>query len=180
MATEQGKGMSNGRQIADVIGRTLWICDRHALRLEWVMGEVKSLFPLDAKVFENLAPAEVAYMDQFGTRFSKLQDAVGAKLFPQVLDLVGEQGALNTFIDKLNRLEKIGAIDNAAQWPLFREMRNAFAQDYPENNELNAETLNRAMPLASELLMVYRNTRDFALRYGAVLPGESNDGCQGS
>ena len=177
MATEQGKGMSNGRQIADVIGRTLWICDRHALRLEWVMGEVKSLLPLSAKVFENLAPAEVAYMDQFATRFSKLQDAMGAKLFPQVLDLVGEQGALNTFIDKLNRLEKIGAIDNAAQWPLFREMRNAFAQDYPEDSELNAETLNRAMPLASELLTVYRNTRDFALRYGAVLPGESSDGC---
>ena len=52
--------MSSGRQIADVIGRTLWICDRHALRLEWVMAEVKSLFPLSAKVFENLAPAEVA------------------------------------------------------------------------------------------------------------------------
>ncbi len=136
--------MSSRRQIADVIGRTLWICDRHALRLEWVMGEVKSLFPLDAKVFENLAPTEVAYMDQFATRFSKLQDAMGAKLFPQVLDLVGEQGALNTFIDKLNRLEKIGAIDNAAQWPLFREMRNAFAQDYPEDSELNAEMLNQA------------------------------------
>ena len=59
-------------------------------------------------IFPCLAPAEVAYMDQFATRFSKLQDAMGAKLFPQVLDLVGEQGALNTFIDKLNRLEKIG------------------------------------------------------------------------
>ena len=172
--------MSSGRQIADVIGRTLWICDRHALRLEWVMAEVKSLFPLDAKVFENLAPAEVAYMDQFATRFSKLQDAMGAKLFPQVLDLVGEQGALNTFIDKLNRLEKIGAIDNAAQWPLFREMRNAFAQDYPEDSELNAVTLNRAMPLASEFLTVYRNIRNFALRYSAVLPGESSGGCQES
>lgn len=38
--------MSSRRQIADVIGRTLWICDRHALRLEWVMGEVKSLFAI--------------------------------------------------------------------------------------------------------------------------------------
>ena len=78
--------MGSGRQIAGVIGRTLWVCDRHALRLEWVMGEVKSLLPLSPEVFENLAPAEVAYMDQFATRFSKLQDAMGAKLFPQVLD----------------------------------------------------------------------------------------------
>ncbi|WP_257291656.1 hypothetical protein [Endozoicomonas sp. ONNA1] len=168
--------MSSGRQIADVTGRTLWICDRHALRLEWVMAEVESLFPLSVNAFDNLTPTEVAYMDQFSTRFSKLQDAIGAKLFPHVLDLVGEQGALNTFIDKLNRLEKIGAIDNAAQWPLFREMRNAFAHDYPEDSELNAETLNRAVPLASELLKVYHNIRDFALRYGAVLPGECNGG----
>ncbi|WP_257287285.1 hypothetical protein [Endozoicomonas sp. SESOKO2] len=168
--------MSSGRQIADVTGRTLWICDRHALRLEWVMAEVESLFPLSVNAFDNLTPTEVAYMDQFSTRFCKLQDAIGAKLFPHVLDLVGEQGALNTFIDKLNRLEKIGAIDNAAQWPLFREMRNAFAHDYPEDSELNAETLNRAVPLASELLKVYHNIRDFALRYGAVLPGECNGG----
>ncbi|WP_257252539.1 MULTISPECIES: hypothetical protein [unclassified Endozoicomonas] len=168
--------MSSGRHIADVTGRTLWICDRHALRLEWVMAEVESLFPLSVNAFDNLTPTEVAYMDQFSTRFSKLQDAIGAKLFPHVLDLVGEQGALNTFIDKLNRLEKIGAIDNAAQWPLFREMRNAFAHDYPEDSELNAETLNRAVPLASELLKVYHNIRDFALRYGAVLPGECNGG----
>ncbi|WP_257281511.1 hypothetical protein [Endozoicomonas sp. ISHI1] len=168
--------MSSGRQIADVTGRTLWICDRHALRLEWVMAEVESLFPLSVNAFDNLTPTEVAYMDQFSTRFSKLQDAMGVKLFPHVLDLVGEQGALNTFIDKLNRLEKIGAIDNAAQWPLFPEMRNAFAHDYPEDSELNAETLNRAMPLASKLLKVYRNIRDFALRYGAILPGECNGG----
>lgn len=138
------------------------------MRLDWVMGEVEGLLPLSASQFEKLAPAEVAYMDQFATRFSKLQGAIGAKLFPQLLDLIGEQGALNTFIDKLNRLEKIGVIENAAQWQLFLEMRNAF----PEDSELNAATLNRAMPLAEEQLTVYRSVRAFSLQYGAVLPGE--------
>ena len=140
------------------------------MRLEWAMAEVESLFPLSAEQFENLALAEVAFLDQFATRFSKLQDAIGAKLFPQLLELVGEQGALVTFIDKLNRLEKMGVIDSANQWLLFREMRNAFAHDYPEDSELNATTLNKAMPLAEALLALYHKVRDFALRYGAVLP----------
>lgn len=151
-------------------GRTLWICDRHALRLRWVMAEIENLFPLSGSQFDNLAPAEVAYLDQFSTRFGKLQDAMGAKLFPQALELVKEQGSLQTFIDKLNRLEKIGAIDSAEQWLILRELRNAFAHDYPEDSELNAATLNRAVPLAEQLLDVYEKIKAFALRYGAVLP----------
>ncbi len=155
---------------SQVVGRTLWICDRHALRLRWVMAETESLYPLTGPGFDTLSPQEVAYLDQFSTRFGKLQDAMGAKLFPQILELVSEQGTLVAFIDKLNRLEKIGAVDSADQWLLLREMRNAFAHDYPEDSELNAATLNRAMPMAEELLSVYDKVKAFALKYGAKIP----------
>ncbi|MBE0490213.1 MAG: hypothetical protein IBX53_14155 [Halomonas sp.] len=49
-------------------------------------------------------------VDQFIMRFSKLQNAIGAKLLPSVLELTKEPGDYPAFIDKLNRLEKIGAI----------------------------------------------------------------------
>ena len=74
---------------------------------------------------------EIAVLDQFSTRFGKLQDAMGAKLFPAVLELTKEQGELKAFIDKLNRLEKIGAIQSADDWLLLREVRNTFSHDYP-------------------------------------------------
>jgi len=45
-------------------------------------------------------------LDQFSTRFGKLQDLMGAKLFPGVLELTKEPGELKAFIDKLYRLEK--------------------------------------------------------------------------
>ena len=135
-----------------IVGRTLWICDRHAMRLRWVMEETESLYPLSGDQFDQLGPEKVAYLDQFSTRFGKLQDAMGAKLFPQILELVQEQGNLSAFIDKVNRLEKIGAIDSAEQWLLLRELRNAFAHDYPEDSEINAATLNRAMPLRNNCL----------------------------
>ena len=155
---------------AQIVGRTLWVCDRHAMRLKWVMAETESLFPLSGQQFDGLAPEEVAYLDQFSTRFGKLQDAMGAKLFPQVLELVQEQGALATFIDKVNRLEKIGAIESAEEWLILRELCNAFSHDYPEESEMNAATLNRAMPLAEQLLAVYEKIKEFAFRYGAQLP----------
>jgi hypothetical protein len=161
---------SSKRQIEETAGRTLWICDRHVLRLRWAMEAVESLFPLNREQFDRLPPQEVAYLDQFTTRFSKLQDAMGGKLFSQVLDLVQEQGNLATFIDRLNRLEKIGAIADAGYWLILRELRNAFAHDYPEDSELNAATLNKAMPLAEELLQIYETMKRFAVQYGAVLP----------
>jgi hypothetical protein len=55
-------------------------------------------------------------LDQFSTRFGKLQDVIGAKLFPAVLKLTKEPGELKTFIDKVYRLEKIDAIASAEEW----------------------------------------------------------------
>lgn len=135
------------------------------------MGQIEPLMPMGRNQFEQLAPMEVALLDQFSSRFSKLQDAMGAKLFPQILELLGEQGAMLTFIDKLNRLEKIGVLCSSSDWLLLREMRNAFAHDYPEDSELNAATLNRAQPLADQLLLTYQQVRAVAVRYGAVVPG---------
>jgi len=107
------------------------ICKRHAERLSWAMNHLQSKFPLSAETVLQLSEMDLAVLDQFSTRFSKLQDAMGAKLFPAVLELTKEQGNLGAFLDKLHRLEKIGAIPSAETWLLLREMRNEFSHDYP-------------------------------------------------
>jgi len=112
-----------------------------------------------------LSDTELAVLDQFSTRFAKLQDAMGAKLFPAVLELTKEPGQLTVFIDKLNRLEKLGAIESVDQWLKLREMRNEFAHDYPDDMELQSATLNKAYKLASELLAVMRRIETFASNY---------------
>ncbi len=57
---------------------------------------------------------------------------MGAKLFPAALEITKEPGDLKAFIDKLYRLEKIGAITSAEDWLLMREARNTFSHDYPD------------------------------------------------
>jgi len=144
---------------------TLDICQLHADRLRWAMDTLAPLLPLTAERLNNLTGMELAVLDQFVVRFSKLQDSMGAKLLPAVLELTHEQGSLTTFIDKLHRLEKIGALDSAEHWLQFREMRNQFAHDYPADPEIQASLLNRALLLAEEMLQTLAAIESFSQPY---------------
>lgn len=141
------------------------VCDRHADRLRWAMTELQKHLPLSEHTLAQLSDIDVAILDQFSTRFAKLQDAMGAKLFPAVLELTKEPGDLKVFIDKLYRLEKIGAIPSADNWLLMREIRNAFSHDYPDDPSMQAEVLNKALELSIQLLDVLKTVIDFVRPY---------------
>jgi hypothetical protein len=140
-------------------------CRRHAERLEWALDTLETEFPLTAEKLQNLDDRDHAVIDQFILRFSKLQDAMGARLFPALLDLLQEPGDLEAFIDRLNRLEKLGVIESADDWQQFREMRNQFAHDYPNDPALQASLLNKGFALARELISGLKRTRSFGDRY---------------
>lgn len=148
---------------------SLDVCKRHAARLAWAMSEFSGKFPLTVDVITGLNNTELAVLEMFSTRFAKLQDAMGAKLFPAVLELTKEQGNYQAFLDKLNRLEKIGAIESADQWLILREMRNEFAHDYPDDPAIQAAILNKAYPLANELLAILNKIELFAASYSGVV-----------
>jgi hypothetical protein len=148
-----------------VYHETVKSCRRHADRLKWSMHELSSHMPFAAKDMDHLTDIELAILDQFITRFSKLQDLMGAKLFPSVLELTKEPGDLTAFVDKLNRLEKIGAISSVNDWLLLREMRNAFSHEYPDDPELQAATLNKGYALASDLLATLDRVEGFSHSY---------------
>lgn len=139
------------------------ICLTHADRLRWSMQQFSEKRPFSAKSISQLTDIELAVIDQFTIRFSKLQDAMGAKLLPAVLELTREEGDLNTFIDKLNRLEKIGALNSADEWLKLREMCNQFAHDYPDDPEIQSSLLNKAFDMANNLL----NTLDHVVHFSA-------------
>jgi hypothetical protein len=147
------------------ISEVLNLCDRHADRLAWAMAQLQGFLPFTKSTLSNLTPVEVAILDQFSTRFGKLQDLMGAQLFPAVLELTKEPGELKAFIDKVHRLEKIGAIASADDWLLLREVRNAFAHDYPEDLEWQAAILNTAFELAIQLQTVLSGIKSFIKPY---------------
>ena len=51
------------------------------------------------------------------------------------------------------------------EWLELREMRNAFAHDYPGDSELQAAILNRAFAAADRLIEILHHVRGFSVRY---------------
>jgi hypothetical protein len=125
------------------------------------MQKMAADLPMTATRFQALSDDEVAVFELFSNRFAKLQDAMATKLFPLVLEIAKEPEDLPAFIDKLNRLEKIGAIPSTHQWLAFRKIRNQFAHDYPEDSEQNAAVINLAYEQASELMTVLMQVKSF-------------------
>jgi uncharacterized protein with HEPN domain len=56
--------------------------------------------------------------------------------------------------DKFNKLEKLGILPSVQCWQQLREIRNKFAHDYPEGDEMEAAVLNAACSSIEELAEV--------------------------
>ncbi len=74
----------------------------------------------------------IKLVDTFLFRFIKLQDFLGGKVFKHFLKAIGEYTDSMSFIDILDRLEKLGIIQNSEEWLKIRELRNRLTHEYPE------------------------------------------------
>jgi hypothetical protein len=119
------------------------------------LASLHSSLPLSPQAASAMDDEAVQDWDQFILRFTKLQDAMGARLFPAVLAYLQEPYEDRPMLDKLNRLEKLGYLGSVEQWNMLRAIRNRFAHDYPQDEAMRAAYLNEAVaavPLMQELL----------------------------
>lgn len=120
--------------------------------MEEALAHLSHRLPMTPAAVEQLTYEDTASLELFLSRFAKLQDLLGAKIFPLVARLTEEpHPAGATFIDLLNRLEKIGAIPSARSWRRLREVRNLLAPDYPGDLELGAAAVNQVVGALEEL-----------------------------
>ena len=126
-------------------------CERHIYHLCRALQSLEPILPMTAERFEHLTDAQVQSLDQFILRFTKLQDAMGNRLFPAILAYLQEPYEERPMLDKLNRLEKLGYLDSAETWHEIRATRNRFAHDYPDDGERNAALINLATEAAKQM-----------------------------
>ena len=86
---------------------------------------------MDTEKYLKLQPEELSFTDQLIFRFSKLQDSMGGKLFPAILENLGEDVKGLPFIDRLAKMEELEIIASADEWMLLRETRNIVIHEYP-------------------------------------------------
>jgi hypothetical protein len=133
--------------------------DIHASRLRLAMSKLDALIPLSADFVTNVTEENLFVLELFSSRFAKLQDLMGAKVFAAVLEWSEEPGYYPSFLDKLHVLEKVGAISNTQLWSELRQTRNALSHEYPDDPGQMAKYFNRAYELAGYLLQCYEQIK---------------------
>ena len=132
----------NGSELNDSIFQTLETCALHLKRMEFAKSKVAAFIPLNRNNYYELDDETIGFLDQYIFRFSKLQDIIGSRLFPQTLEALAEPVADQAFIDILNRLEKLGILDAALSWTQLRKVRNDLAHEYPASLIERIEGIN--------------------------------------
>ena len=118
-------------------------CDKHVQRMNSAYTKMSLFMPLDISGYQQLSDDEFEHIDQFLFRFSKLQDAMGEKLFVMMLEYLQEENPKSKpFIDTLNRLEQIGLLADKNTWLELRKLRNNIAHQYEDESKQASEALN--------------------------------------
>jgi len=149
--------------VKEKIERVFYECDRHLLRIGEAVEDLVAFMPLDEVTYISLDKNQVQALDQFLFRFSKLQDAVGRKLFKQLLILKEDDSLLienMPFIDILNRLERLNILE-VKTWGRLRDIRNELAHNYDDEPKEMAEVINQIYQERDSLIDIYNNAKKY-------------------
>lgn len=138
--------------------RLLFLCRIVRKEVQHLEDTVVRLFPvshaLTADDVQNwIAVPELSErLDAFVARFSRLQDTVGDKLLPALLQLLGDN--VGPVIDNLNKAEKFGWIDSAEDWVLYRTLRNQMVHEYIEDINVLTSALKAGQSYVPVLVQI--------------------------
>ncbi|MCM0719507.1 toxin-antitoxin system antitoxin subunit [Parabacteroides sp. W1-Q-101] len=141
------------------LSREFDICDRHIQRIDEALEAMHTDIPMSVDSYTNLDENQIRCMDQFIFRFSKLQDAMGAKIFRYVLEYLDEDVSALPMRDILNLLERYHFIDSADEWGYIRELRNEIAHDYPLMENDIVSVLNELISKVPILKSIYKRMK---------------------
>jgi len=123
--------------------------------------EKKNIY--DQWTFNTLAPQERAILDAYLKRFASIQDFLGAKIYPLLLERAGIY--TNKMSELLSHLEKEELIESVQSWIELREIRNELEHDYPEELEEALQDLRYCIEHFDLIERYYFNAKEFFQRY---------------
>ncbi len=142
---------------------TLGIVYREGVALLFSFNKLRG-FPISRKwvagLNENMDEAET--LEAFVSRFGRMQDTIGDKLVPRTLAAQAER--VGSALDNLAVAERLGWVDNAAEWLTARELRNRLVHEYAEDPETLAADILVAMRFVPMLLTTYNRLRQAVLQ----------------
>ncbi len=135
-------------------------CNKHIKRMLIAYTRMIDIIPLNSFSYNSLKDDEITYIDQFLFRFALLQDAMGEKLFRNLLINVGENPKTLTFIDLLNRLDELELLEKDS-WFTLRKFRNITTHEYPDLEEEIIDTLNTLVEKTELIYQIFLKVKEF-------------------
>ena len=123
--------------------------------------EEKNIYNID--LFEKLGPRDRAVLDAYLKRFASVQDFLGAKIFPLLVDISGVTA--NKMTETLFIMEREEIIDSLESWIELREVRNELEHDYPEELTEALKDLKYCIDHFNTMESYYNNSKTFANRF---------------
>lgn len=135
------------------------IADIHEKRIKSALKHLKHLFPINVEILENFSEEDLAWIDLLINRFGKLQDIMGSKIIDLFLEAQQENVENLTILDKINKLERLGLIEDAELWKEMRRTRDHIAHEYPDTPSLMVKYLNQIFELTSKIIVILTNIK---------------------
>ncbi len=142
-----------------IIQENIQIAKLHLDRLKKAFEEIKERNLLEKFDIDDFETVKV--IDTFIFRFIKLQDYLGQKLFRRFLEEIGEFYEDMSFIDILDKLEKLGVISLSEEWIEIRKLRNKLTHEYPDEIEEVKEEIKIAMDKITTLEKTIENIEKY-------------------
>lgn len=153
--------MGKKQELKERLSRDFEICDRHILRIHEALAGLGVELPMSIDCYVHLNTEQIRCIDQFIFRFSKLQDAMGAKLFRHWLEYLDEDVSDLPMRDILNKLERYRIIPDAGEWGYIRELRNQLSHDYPLLASDVVAALNELIAKTDVLFPIYERLKRY-------------------
>ncbi len=129
----------------------------HAKRLQYAVKKVHKKYPSIPGFLTDLDDKDIEPFDMMNIRFIKLQDLIGSKIFTEILEIRGEEAI--TLIDKLNKLDKFGYLDDVNWWENLRKLRNRLTHEYQDDDALVAKTIKELLHESENLLAYWQKLK---------------------
>ena len=128
------------------------IGDMHVKRIEALIENLTSVLPITLENVTILSDEYLSYLEVILNRFCKLQDLIGAKVFPCIISFFEENSELFSIVDCLNYLAKLEFLIDMSMWVNMRKVRNIITHEYPDKPVIIVEHVTLVMEQLPALL----------------------------
>lgn len=144
----------------------------HLNKIEFATSNIVHNLPLTLNRYKVAEQNTITYLDQILFRYIKLQDLMGKKMFPSVLESLDEDISDFVMKDILNKLESIGVL-SAEEWLTARGNRNGIAHEYPGKEQVVVDSINDIIYSIPMFLTIILNVMETLKKHGVNLSENS-------